>query len=348
MHVIRVRNVCEALPRGLGWLMEHGREEVTRNGPAWVAPCPVTTVYERPLERVLANPARDANPFFHLMEAMWMLAGRNDAAFLDQYVRDFGARYAQPDGLIHGAYGHRWRVHFDDAWADQPLDQLSVVAVMLDANPASRQAVIAMWDPSADLMAPSGVRDRPCNTHAYLRVREADGEPEPYGGASLVREVLDLTVCCRSNDIIWGAYGANAVHFAFLQEYLAARIGVGVGQLYQVSNNYHAYSEVVGRLLSKGGSLSTPSVYDTGALPQALVDYTGTFDGQLRAILQGQYPAPAGRPNHFLYSVVRPAMDAHARYRGGDHVGALEECQRITAHDWRVACLEWLTRRSPR
>jgi thymidylate synthase len=53
--------------------------------------------------------------------------------------------------------------------------------------------------------------------------------------------VLDLTVLCRSNDVVWGAYGANAVHFSVLQEYLAGRIGVDVGVMYQFSNNYHGY-----------------------------------------------------------------------------------------------------------
>ena len=40
---------------------------------------------------------------------------------------------------------------------------------------------------------------------------------------------LQMTVHCRSNDIIWGTYGANAVHFSILQEYVAARIGVDLG-----------------------------------------------------------------------------------------------------------------------
>jgi hypothetical protein len=54
---------------------------------------------------------------------------------------------------------------------------------------------------------------------------------------------LDMTVTNRSNDMLWGAYGANAVHFSYLQEFVAAAIGVPVGTYYQVSNNLHVYTQ---------------------------------------------------------------------------------------------------------
>ena len=82
MHVIRARNVQEALVVGLQDLRRYGVERESRNGPVVVFPEPVTTVCERPEERVLFHCERDANPFFHLFEALWMLAGRNDLAYL--------------------------------------------------------------------------------------------------------------------------------------------------------------------------------------------------------------------------------------------------------------------------
>jgi hypothetical protein len=45
-----------------------------------VSQTPVVTCYSAPTQRVLFSPMRDANPFFHLMEALWMLAGRDDVA----------------------------------------------------------------------------------------------------------------------------------------------------------------------------------------------------------------------------------------------------------------------------
>ena len=54
-----------------------------------------------------------------------------------------------------------------------------------------------------------------------------------------------MTVCCRSNDIIWGTYGTNAVHFSMLQEYLAARLNAQLGVYRHISDSFHAYSSVL-------------------------------------------------------------------------------------------------------
>lgn len=257
MFVVSARNVNTALERGLGYLVSNGRREASRAGDVLVAPGPVTTVTFRPLERVLWSPVRDANPFFHLMESMWMLAGRSDAAFLNNYVKTFGERFAEPGGEVHGAYGRRWRGIFG-------FDQLQKIVEALRSTPGSRQAVLQMWDShTADEFGVgendlTGVwRDRPCNTHAYFRIRketEVVGVSNAYGmGGFHEKQVsyLDLTICARSNDAIWGCHGANAVHFSFLQEYMAAMIGVKVGFMYQVSNNYHAYMSELDKLCGR-------------------------------------------------------------------------------------------------
>jgi hypothetical protein len=60
VRVINARNVNDALPAGIAYLLEHGVREESRAGPVLVSPTPVTTVYERPQERVLFSPARNA------------------------------------------------------------------------------------------------------------------------------------------------------------------------------------------------------------------------------------------------------------------------------------------------
>jgi hypothetical protein len=90
-----------------------------------------------------------------------------------------------------------------------------------------------MWSAEDDLGVQS--LDLPCNTMATFQV-VIDEE----GGES-----LDLVVFCRSNDILWGAYFANAFHFGFLLDYMALRTGYRVGTYTQVSVNYHAYANVL-------------------------------------------------------------------------------------------------------
>jgi thymidylate synthase len=386
MHVIDVRNTGEALPRVVDYLVTHGVAEDSRAGRVLVAPGPVVTVTRRPRERVLFSPVRDANPFFHVAEAvLWLLAGRRDAAFLNNFVRDFGERFAEPDGTIHGAYGHRWRAAFG-------FDQLDAVVERLRADPASRQCVVQMWDarlPTETNYDPnsggsgetvgeedltgSSWRDRPCNVAVFLRVRQEHYErgmdqDQPVG------KVLDLTVLCRSNDMVWGGAGANSVQFSVLQEYLAARIGVGVGVMYQFSNNAHIYVSELDRLTARanqrenrrpadGWSLSvnlySGDCYERGTVaPEPLVDDPATFDSEMRWVLNTYESLGEGPPdgsahaligqmrNRFLSTTVWPMLMAHRNWRRKNHNEALRWCSMARATDWRKAATEWVQRRT--
>lgn len=351
MLVLKGRNVNELWPLGFELLRSEGVPEQSRAGAVLVAPCPVTSVYERPTERVLFCPLRDANPFFHLFEALWMLAGRDDAKFLNRFVKDFGARFAQPDGRIHGAYGARWR----DAFG---FDQLEAIVEKLKANPQDRQAVLQMWSCDrgyADLTA-SGLLDRPCNTHVYFRVRDGERGLIDTGRGDRVdhdSQVLDLTVCCRSNDIVWGAYGANAVHFSFLQEYMAGQIGVQVGTMYQVSNNFHGYLPVLDKI--SGASYSdVENLRMRVPYPQTMSIglHWDSWDSDLEEFLSWtDVPEPDQEPhtyprNPWFQHVAEPMYVAHHFWRKGERELALEIMTLLVqAADWRRAGIEWMQRR---
>jgi len=326
MRVTTVRNVCQALTSGVNLLLSWGEQQDTRNGPAWVAPFPVMTVTQQPTERVLFTQWRNANPFFHLFEAIWMLAGRDDCATLNAFVKDFGRRYGEEDGTMHGAYGWRWRSAFQ-------IDQLDYVVERLRKEPDSRQCVLQMWDSSpvsSDLNG--GWKDKPCNTHIYLRINHNS---------------LDLTACCRSNDAIWGAHGANAVHFSILQEYLAARIGVNVGYMYQLSNNYHGYLREMDKLIEHE---LQDDRYTSGAVaPLVMFDVPERIDHDVHLFMRcyedRQIPENTPFANIWFQKVLVWAMLAHHTYKMGNINAALAVAEQIAASDWRVACVEWLQRR---
>lgn len=299
------------------------QEEDSRTGRVLVSRVPVTTLYENPTRRVLLDPRRDANPFFHVVESLWMLAGWDHPYPLDIFVRDFGARFAE-DGVVHGAYGMRWR----DALG---YDQLDVIVAKLRKNPQDRQCVLQMWDATAycdDLRG--DWKDRPCNTHAYFRVN--DGR-------------LDMTVCCRSNDAVWGAYGANAVHFSILQEYLARRIGVAVGCYWQVSNNFHVYLDVWEKINAKprvAGQLSRmPKDYTPEPLDLRYEDEIGDFVD----FVQSGAAFPAFRSS-WLKSTAANLVRAHRSFKEGDLAEAMSWAQNISDEGWRLAAKQWLERRN--
>jgi thymidylate synthase len=336
MIVNRVRNVCQALPKTMELLLEQ-KPQSSRAGQVLVAPEPVVTVYERPRERVLFSAVRDANPWFHVVEALWMLAGRDDAATLNRFVKNFGERFAEPDDRIHDAYGRRWRTVFG-------FDQLQAAVDRLTVNPEDRQCVITMWDPQRDGnddMNPRW-RGRPCNTHLYLR---------------MVGYRLDMTICCRSNDMIMGGHGANAVHFSILLEYLAARLNANVGVMYQLSNNCHVYVDDVQRLQSRvekyRGTLIeqlTDDRYSSGArmYPSPMFNKPSYIDEDVLAFFTaldtGDYRSVHFN-NSWFKETLLPMMWSHYAYSQGNKRAAHEIASTILAPDWRTACEEWLERR---
>lgn len=353
MKLLEVRNVCEAYARGLELLQASGVPEPSRAGDVIMMPCPVMTVYAAPMERVITDPRRDANPFFHLFEALWMLAGRNDAVWLDQFVGDFSKRFGEVNqgGDQWGAYGHRWRNHWD-------MDQLDVVMRRLQRSPVDRRVVIQMWDPHYDLFDPDQSeasfepKDVPCNTQAYPRLRCVELAGDGAGVKPMLgdRYVLDLTICCRSNDAIWGAHGANAVHFSMLQEYLAGRLGVGVGRLYQLSNNYHAYRAV---MLKVGGvgAMRIHSPYFDGAVPMAMGTDWANWDADLRRFMdwttqEGEdWEEGATYSNEWFSSVAEPMFVANDYFKSGEPGTALDALDGVAAADWQQAAREWIQRR---
>lgn len=351
MKIITVRNVNEAYYEGINLLYEMGVHQPSRVGEVIVYPTPVTTVYQRPRERVLFDARRDANPFFHFFEALWMLAGRNDARWLDLFVKDFSARFAEDDGRQHGAYGYRWRKHFDLEWGGHPQlpDQLAAVIGLLKKNPDDRRVVLSMWDPPADLCADK--RDVPCNTHIYLRVRREPGAVKPWQGSEHC--VLDMTVCCRSNDAIWGAYGANAVHFSVLQEYLAAMIDAEVGTLYQISNNFHMY-------VAELGKHGIPETIDDlyGPLsPQRMISNPAAFDRDLQEFMvwtdqctKDEVPVSSWvYSNEWFTYTAAPLFEAAWWWRAGKREIAYEIVTdpdyALMAADWSIAAQRWMKRR---
>ena len=210
--MITARNVQNALYLGLELFRQAGEIRDSRNGQVIVVPGPVTTHYTRPRERVLFWPQRDANPFFHFFESLWMLAGRNDVAFVSQFAKQM-AEYSDDGIFLHGAYGYRWQYHYRRyGHSEEYFNQLQILIRRLKEDPNDRRCVLSMWDPNADLDIQS--KDIPCNTHVYF--------------SRNFYNQLDMTICCRSNDMIWGGYKTNAVHFSILQEFMAATIGCDV------------------------------------------------------------------------------------------------------------------------
>ena len=72
MLTIDCRNVNDALPRLCNIIMLKGKVQESRNGKVRVMDGPTMVKFRLPGERVLFDAERNANPFFHLFEALSM------------------------------------------------------------------------------------------------------------------------------------------------------------------------------------------------------------------------------------------------------------------------------------
>lgn len=351
MKVIKSRNVNEALNEFLALATrfcdvdgEVWRDSAPRGLPTKEWPCPVATVYERPHERVLFNTDRDANPFFHLMESLWILAGRDDVAFLTKYNKHM-ANFSDDGKKFHAPYGarlRRWRLEEEHTPLQYVyIDQVRQCIEMLRNDHDSRQAVMSIWNPVLDLNVKT--KDVPCNDLVMLKIRNGH---------------LNMTVACRSNDVVWGAYGANVVQFSTLLEFMARALSVNVGTYTQVSDSYHYYTdnEAMKRMLAarKAGKHPELDPYKTQIVkpyPLMSVDYEvwlhqcELFCDDNLAIAEGIDP--------FFVHVAEPMKRAWEIYHDAPHDRKHQRIVQATqylfdhchASDWTMAGIEWLRRR---
>lgn len=329
--LLSVGNVNEAYLRGRQMINQFGVKSDSRNGAVLKFPFPVITAYKYPQERVLFDAQRDCNPFLHLFESIWMLGGRNDVEFLTTFTKQF-QEYSDDGKTLHGAYGHRWKYHF-------AKDQLQRIIFELYSNPQSRRVVLSMWDPYIDPdVADLGGKDVPCNTHIYFNVRP-NGE-------------LDMTVCCRSNDMIWGAYGANAVHMSFLHEYVARASGHPVGTYFQVSNDLHVYEKHFPLLESPDvavGSVWADPYLDVCEAPLwTASESVKMFDRDVGTFLTSPFTAiPTDYYTRYFKDVVQPMAQIWRLHKAKLHESAIQKCEHVLSSDWRRAAKEWVQRRPP-
>jgi len=340
--------------------------EPSRNGEVLRISEPTTITFRDPTCRVLLNKARDCNPFFHIVEAMWMLSGMNDVETLDRYNKRM-KNYSDDGVVFHGAYGYRWRDHFG-------FDQLNDIAAILAHNNGNRRCVLEMWDPfdlaiqspefvfaarenlglAYQHLAESGKppKDLPCNTHAYFQI---------HNGA------LEMTVCNRSNDMVWGLLGANHVHYSILQEYMAAKISthpamlpsppLQVGPYHHFTTNGHFYTEHTE--FDKWERAHEPLPFYTTRVP--LVRNFSAFEKELPHIMQViEDPSPhesdtdmgdfVHKPRSFFSepffrNVVYPMVKTFHRHTRREYKEAFTYCRTIKDTYWRRAAAQWITKR---
>jgi len=331
MYVINAENVNDALAQGLRLIGAEGVAVPSRNGMTLELPAPVTTVYKNPAQRVLVSSARDANPFFHLMESLWILAGRDDVKFLGEFNKRM-VDFSDDRTVFNAPYGYRLRKAFGQ-------DQLQRVIDILTNDPNSRQAVCQIWD-SADLN--KDTRDKACNMSIVFRMRN---------------QRLDMTVYNRSNDMIWGAYGANVVQFSMIQEYVAASLGVNMGTYSQVSNSFHVYTEGAAGDVYNRTNTGFQGNFNPYEYCERLVTMSHAgmrfFNQDLKQFFKLYDDFGLVEVNQcsdwrsaYFEDLVLPMLLVYLVHKSEGPIEASKHLKLLVADDWRMACGTWLETRA--
>jgi thymidylate synthase len=164
----------------------------------------------------LSRSENRGRPFSALGELLWYLSGSDKLEFIAPYLPKY--KEDARDGVLYGAYGPRL---FD---MHGKFNQLENVCALLRRRDWSRRAVIQLFD-AEDIS--HDFPEVPCTTTLQFHVRN--------GG-------LHLGVTMRSNDAYWGL-PHDVFCFTMLQEMMATRLGLTLGEYYHYAGSMHVYED---------------------------------------------------------------------------------------------------------
>jgi len=215
--MLTFRNMDAAFVGMLDRVLIDGEAVESRNGPTLELATQAITI-ERPTERFLFARGRNNNPFAAIAEAMWVIAGRNDLAYLTPYLKR-APDYSDDGGISWRAgYGPRLR-NWDG------VDQIAEVHAALSASPMSRRAAMILFDPASDYQDSA---DIPCNNWLHFLARNGR---------------LDMNVAARSTDIWFGFSAINAFEWSVLMEMMARWLRLEPGVLTFFTSSLHLYRD---------------------------------------------------------------------------------------------------------
>jgi len=220
MHLFKGSTADEAWVAAAAELLDVGRTTQPSRAGHTVELLHTAIVISDPRERWVRSRQPPINPAFGIVEAIWVLTGRNDSKLVNHWNPQL-PKFAGTGQEYNGAYGRRLRSSFG-------LDQIQRAIDSLEHNPITRQVVLQIWSSELDAPYKSGLPrsdDVPCNVSSLLKVRDNQ---------------LYWMQLLRSNDLLRGT-PYNIIQFTVLQEFIAGCLGLDLGQYTQVSDSLHVY-----------------------------------------------------------------------------------------------------------
>lgn len=171
----------------------------------------VCIIIQNPQDRVITTPWRKFSLKYAEREWAWYLSGNPSVAEIKKYAPTWDKMHGG-DNIVNSNYGYQWK----------RKKQLNKCIKQLKNNPNSRQAWISIFDgKEKDKYA----YDTPCTMAVGFDIRD---------------NKLCMNVMMRSNDLIYG-FCNDTYCFSKLQEYVASKLGLEVGEYCHFAHDLHIY-----------------------------------------------------------------------------------------------------------
>lgn len=311
-----------------------------------------TITIRHPELRCYVLPHRNDNIFAKIAETLWVMAGRNDIAFLSKYLPR-AVDYSDDGKTWRAGYGQRMRRYGqemaipapDDLLVRYSTDQLDSVVRCLQDDRYSRRAVMSLWDPCTDY---NKTKDIPCNDWLDFIIRpNKDGIDE-----------LHLNIGQRSSDLMWGFSGINTFEFSILQTLLARWLQCKVGTLNYNITSLHVYERHYKRLADIVKAYTYQTIYSYGVPTVDSSPFTTyntameglhAFDRHLQDFFELEQHLPAklfALPDTFLNRCLYmlQAYDLWCNYKPIIHSDLIDCLSDMPDDDFKLAAIEYVAR----
>jgi len=177
---------------------------------------------ENPTSNLIKDKDRNWKWEYAEAEWQWYLSGDNNISKLGELygkVPEIWKRMADKEGFVNSNYGWQWERN----------DQLDYVIDLLKHNPKTRQAAISIYDRKEGYMYDN---DTPCTYAVQF---------------TIIGQKLNMCVTMRSNDL-WYGFCNDQYCFSKLQELVAMKTGLLIGNYYHFAHNLHLYHNTIEKL----------------------------------------------------------------------------------------------------
>ena len=169
-----------------------------------------------PLDNIITNKERSWKKEYADAEWKWYLSGDKK---IDKLGEIYGSippiweNMTDANRCVNSNYGYQWERN----------KQLDYIIEKLKQNPNTRHAAISIYDGKEHGKYKN---DTPCTYAVQF---------------TILKNVLNMTVMMRSNDI-WYGFCNDQYCFSMLQKIVSDRLSIDVGNYYHFAHNFHIYN----------------------------------------------------------------------------------------------------------